>query len=382
MHNPIEKYDRLDSICFAGAYYQQFPERNRVFDSFYDFFTRSRGMEIFDRNQLARDKNRRFPAKYQHSVKGTLKFDEIDRAYKGYRYGLNMNSITASISMFARRVFELMASNTVVVSNYSCGLVNYFGELVICSDDMDEIKEKLELYCGDDTRYRKYRLLGLRKIMGGELFRDRLQFILEKIYGCRFSVNPSIACVGFAETGEQHERITTAFNRQRYERKKLYLVSQLKHGNSADIVFINPAQAGKETVGEVAREDFVAVLHADDYYGPFYLTDGILATRYTQAVGIGKGCYYEYHDNLCARRHAGLTYQYVSQLEPRSSVLTRDSLAPLLLQKLRELPAIASTSEQALIAIDEFNYCRNYPGESCAEVDDMLIADQGRDFAR
>ncbi len=41
--------------------------------------------------------------------------------------------------MFARRVFELMASNTLVVSNYSKGVRLLFGELVIASDAKAEL---------------------------------------------------------------------------------------------------------------------------------------------------------------------------------------------------------------------------------------------------
>ncbi len=62
-------------------------------------------------------------------MKGVLKGEEILQAYKGYRYGLNMNSIKGSPTMFARRVFELMACNTVVLSNHSDGIVEQFGDL-------------------------------------------------------------------------------------------------------------------------------------------------------------------------------------------------------------------------------------------------------------
>ena len=46
--------------------------------------------------------------------------------------------------MFARRVFELMASNTLVVSNFSRAMRIQFGDLVISSDDESEIINRID----------------------------------------------------------------------------------------------------------------------------------------------------------------------------------------------------------------------------------------------
>ena len=43
---------------------------------------------------------------------------------------LNINTVTDSDTMFARRVFELMSSNTLVISNYSEEW-NCFGDNII-----------------------------------------------------------------------------------------------------------------------------------------------------------------------------------------------------------------------------------------------------------
>ncbi len=92
---------------------------------------------------------------------------------KGYRYGINMNTIKQSQTMFARRVFELLASNTVVVSNFSRGVRLLFGDLVISSDDAAELHRRLKPFCANDIDYRKFRLLGLRKVMEEHTYADR-----------------------------------------------------------------------------------------------------------------------------------------------------------------------------------------------------------------
>ena len=67
------------------------------------------------------------PERYKQNVVGHLKPDEMWKAYKGYKYTINMNSVKQSPTMFARRVYESLASGTPVVSNYSKGVVEQFG---------------------------------------------------------------------------------------------------------------------------------------------------------------------------------------------------------------------------------------------------------------
>ena len=74
----------------------------------------------------------------------SLPYKQIDRAYKGYTYAMSLNSVKQSQSMFGRRIFELLACNTVTVSNYSRGQRSFFGDLVVCSDEPQEIIRRLE----------------------------------------------------------------------------------------------------------------------------------------------------------------------------------------------------------------------------------------------
>jgi len=117
--NPIEREQRKDKFSFAGGYYTRYPDRIRDFAEIIGALRRFRPVEIFDRGQGAEDERYRYPPEYAPLIVGTLPSERIDQAYKGYRYGVNFNSIKQSQSMFARRVFELLASNTLTLSNYS-----------------------------------------------------------------------------------------------------------------------------------------------------------------------------------------------------------------------------------------------------------------------
>ena len=95
--------------------------------------------DIYDRNYLDDHPDYKFPDKFHKNIIGTLDFSEINLAYKGYEAALNLNTIKNSQTMFARRVFELLASNTLVFSNYSRGIRTLFGDIVLCSDSGTKI---------------------------------------------------------------------------------------------------------------------------------------------------------------------------------------------------------------------------------------------------
>lgn len=78
----------------------------------------------------------KYPEKYLPYVNDGVEYRQIPDVYNEYEFGLNFNTITDSNTMFARRVFELMASNTVVLSNYSKGVYRLFGDNVVYLDGM------------------------------------------------------------------------------------------------------------------------------------------------------------------------------------------------------------------------------------------------------
>src|SRR5699024_1029851 len=142
-HNPLEEFIRVDGCSFAGAYYKKYADRNRDFSELVPAIEAHGAFEIYDRNFGSEDDEQRFPEEFQKNIVGHLLPEDIGVAYKGYTYSLNLNSVKQSQSMFARRVFELLASNTLVISNYSRGLRLLFGDLILGSDGADSLTERL-----------------------------------------------------------------------------------------------------------------------------------------------------------------------------------------------------------------------------------------------
>lgn len=391
-HNPIEKYERKDKYCFAGAYYHRYKERSEVFDRFSEVFINDKGLDIYDRNYKSALPEHAFPSSYDKYILGKLDPSEIDVAYKGYNYGINMNSISQSQTMFARRVFEMLASNTVTIGNYSRGTKNYFGDLTICTNDEDTLKKDLDKYCGNDTNLRKYRLQGLRKVLSQHLYEDRLNYIVEKVFKVSLKRNLTrIIALGYANNLNEAKLIIDNFNRQCYKNKELYIITNndnkiidIKNliNTSNNIKVLNESEAEELKIQNFNEHSFISTISPNDYYGINYYTDLILTTRYGVFDGIGKYNYYINNNNSSENNDNNSiiiedknnTYKYVKELSSERSIIKVSNLKGKSINYLSK-PILIKLDK--LFSIDEFNYCKNYLGSVCPIVDDMKIVDQG-----
>jgi len=359
IHNPIEKYDRQDKICFAGAYYRGFKKRAEAFDKFAEAFIATKGLDIYDREYGKKRSPYRFPSKYKPYILGRLRPEEIDKAYKGYNYGLNMNTVTDSVSMFARRVFELMASNTVSIGNYAKGLENYFQELTICTDDVEDMKQKLQKYCGDEASLHKYRLLGLRKILSEHLYEDRLNYIVETVFQIRLKKElPVVTVISRARTAKECQWIIKEFREQVYERKKLILFYDDRIITENNLEGDVRKQAIDRAISEMVSEGYVAYFHPDDYYAPAYLYDMIYTLRYCEADVIGKCTYYRM-ENEQLHKNGEKVYQYFDAVASRRAIQRIELVKEMTFDTYIQKDVVC---EASVFCIDEWNYCENTNG--------------------
>ena len=383
-HNPLEELDREDSFCFAGAYYSNYPERCRVFDGLGDILIKQNRLAIYDRNYGQNVPDRSFPKKYAPYILGNLKPEEIKRAYKGYRYNINMNSVSRSQSMFARRVFELLASNTVCVGNYSRGQRNLFGDLTISSDNPEEIGNLLKKYGSDERTYRKYRLLGLRRVLSAELCEDRLGFITEKVYGENLKRRkPKIIVFAPVSSKNDVQHAVKSFLRQTYSEKSLVLVTENESAGEIAAESIAHSDA-KEKITAVSRDklsqingaagEYFAVFSPEDYYGENYLTDLALTLRWREnASAVGKYARFECENGKITLKNGDKAYKYAKKLEPCCSIVRADMTE----NNPEQLLSGEALTFDEMIASDEFNYCKGYTGDKCDETDDLYVSDRG-----
>lgn len=221
VHNPIEVIPRKNKAAFAGSYYSTKTERCADFDVLIDALKRANvEYDIFDRCLYRKESNLKFPERFKQSVVGHLKPDEMWKAYKGYKYTINMNSVKQSPTMFARRVYESLASGTPVVSNYSKGVVEQFGDIVCASDNPDEIVSFLEKM-QDESEYRKVVEKGVREVLSKHTVADRLKQICSRIGIAITDHLPNAYLIANVSTIQEAEHAYTVFTNQTYRNKHL-----------------------------------------------------------------------------------------------------------------------------------------------------------------
>ncbi|MFK0312798.1 glycosyltransferase [Pseudomonas sp. NPDC090233] len=382
LHNPIELYERKDAFCFAGAYYARYPERTRDLGNFVRELAQFRPLEIFDRNFGKDDANYQFPAEYQPYIVGTLPFEKIDTAYKGYRYAINLNSIKQSQSMFARRVFELLGCNTLTVSNFSRGVRLLFGDLVVTTDNGEEMLRRLKLLAEDPLNSDKLRLAALRKVMQEHTYTQRLDYVLSKVTGNNETRRlPQIAAIAEANDQAQLAALRGHLQRQRHDNVRLLLISDAIDASAVEddprIQLVKRAQLKKTTLGQLVGDTpWVAGLCAEDYYGPNYLLDLALATRYSRASMVGKVAHFAWDGNAANLLANSQAYRPAEGLSARRTLISTELVASQPLRSwLKNLPSLRYTLGQGL-AIDPFNYCENGAAQQAAiaaQVDDLAI---------
>ena len=177
LFNPIETGQRSSRVVFAGSWYANHVQRSKDMEHILDAI-RADGyeLEIYDRYHGDTDPLHIWPERYQPFLKPSQPHECMPGVYKSSRFGLNFNTVTASPTMFARRVFELMSSNTLVISNYSRGTDEMFGDLIVYPD-----KQPQRLRALSDADIDELRERALHKVLGQHTYKQRWLQMLQSI---------------------------------------------------------------------------------------------------------------------------------------------------------------------------------------------------------
>lgn len=299
INNPIKEYDRIDKVSFAGSYYSKYTHRCEDFESLIDGLSQVKGIDIYDRN-YDRDLGPAysFPDHMQKFVKGSLPYSEIGKAYKGYEYAINMNTVQTSPTMFARRVFELLASNTIVISNFSVGVKNILGDLVINTSDGKEAVSAIKELSKNKKYLKRFKALGLRTVLDLHNYNERLGYIAEKVFDNFDYVQnkPKVEIISFVDSVQEAEKVINDFTNQQYDKKQLLIVktSSFKSAELDDIKQVSFKEIKSKKISQVVDKEteLVSIFNANDTYAKYFLTDNIQAFSFDdsiQAVGSAQG---------------------------------------------------------------------------------------------
>lgn len=136
LFNPIGSGEKENKAIFAGSWYNDLPERCEDMRKLFDMIKKEGiGLEIYDRYSESNNPNHQFPEEYQQYIHPAVPFATLGGITKKSKFAININTVKDSETMFARRVFELIASNTIIISNESKGIRNLFGDSVWFTGD-------------------------------------------------------------------------------------------------------------------------------------------------------------------------------------------------------------------------------------------------------
>lgn len=374
IHNPIKIMDkRIEKCCFAGTFYRdEYKERGERIKLLLDLALKSSGVDIYDRTlNLGIDKYA-FPDEYQPYVKGTLSQDEIKLANKGYKIMLNVNIVDDSPTMFARRVFESLASYTPIVSTESIGIKEVFKGIVVASDDENELYEEM-IKLNNEEYYNKKALQGMRLVLNNHTSTSRMVYILDKLNIDYYDIIPDVALVIEITNKEEYILAKSVFERQIYRDKKLFIIVkdeslniEIEEHEKNIYTIKKDTLDNKEEFIKLLNCDYVAVINLKNYYGSYYINDLINATLYTDAQIIGKKSFFNYSkyklinkDNLSIKNE-NKEFQYVNILDLDKSIFRIDILRD---NNIKSIEEVIKNNEIDLfrfgyryLSVDKYNF--------------------------
>lgn len=372
LYNPIEKYERKNGCCFAGSYYRKQRERCEDFEKIYNLLRKAdMDITIYDRNTYPGNPDYMYPEKYKGAILGSLTLKNIDVAYKGYMWNLTMNTVKNFPTMMARRVFELLASNTLVISNRCDAIENFFGGLVVqYKNDDEDFLAKVNCLKNNNEYAEKFKLLGLRTVLKDHISRLRMEQIAREVLGWSFKGAPEIRVFSYVKNDNEQDNVLRNYKRQSFKCAGLTLIASSDipdFSDEDDIVMLRNGDV--KTADELGEADYYLFMSAKNYYGENYVLDMVLALEYSVCPVIGKGCYFYFDGENFVKENRNMAYKNTDMVKLDRCMFHKRLAKTVFLDSLDDgyISGVACTS------IDPYNFCANFTADSCPKVDDIEI---------
>ncbi len=257
-HNPSPILARKSKAVFAGTYYSKRPERCADFDRI-DALLNDLGIpyDIYDRNAERLDlfPDLAYPEHYRSKIVGYCPAEDMWKIHKGYRYQINMNTVKSSPTMFARRVFESLASGTPVITNDSTGMRKIFGDLVVVHDQKHDATERLRLLESNPSTYQDLVLRGIREVMRHHTYAHRLRQITDRLGIDTVLQHKRLGVLTRAASAQEARQIKTCFEKRTWRDATLIVILgdfegayRFLNENTSDVIFVLGSMASEKDV--------------------------------------------------------------------------------------------------------------------------------------
>lgn len=271
--NPIGciEAQKLPGAIFSGSWMIKYPIRCRDLAAMLDGVVMSRqGLCIVNRNSYREGHpGYRFPKRFEKYIIPAVPHNQLAMMHKRYRWSINVNSVTDSMTMFAARCYELLANGCLVVSNFSTGMLRELPEISIA----DSAKFAAHLMNGvSDDDVAVLRGAGIRRVMSGNTCYDRVAEILRAV-GIKAEVkHPLVAVV----VPDGDACLRAMFEAQSYANKRLYTEESFDDGVKTTCRYVSYWKTGQS-------------------YGPHFIQDLLDAFKYADiGFAVDEGFPYSY----------------------------------------------------------------------------------------
>jgi glycosyltransferase involved in cell wall biosynthesis len=333
--NPSDRFrTEPESVCFAGSYYGVgHDERKRQMDALLPSIIDFKGA-IYDRMSKVDSDRYKFPDQYTNFIRDAVPFTEVVQLYKQFKVFLNVNTIVDSPTMMSRRVYELLACGTPVVSTPSKAIEEQFPGIVHIANNAAEANIIIEKLLTDEHYWEKTSHLGYREVMKKHTYTHRMRDI-EKALGYESDLSePLVSIITCTRRPHMIDRIVENMTRQNHPNCELILVLQdfsnsqkdelieklrKKPSNLKRIeVVINNCQ--KTSLGErfnhaaiLAKGEYIAKMDDDDFYFKNYISDMLIPFSFGDYGMVGKKEIYMYlsESNQLIKRFTGMKHREV-----------------------------------------------------------------------
>ena len=393
-------------IAFAGMYFaHKFPERREQMDLLLGAAANvsgrmAHGLEIFSRF-LGNDERYQFPGRLANHVVGSLPYRNLLTAYKHYKVFLNVNSVIDSPSMCARRIFEITATGTPVVTTPSAATRAFFPQDEVPQPATEEDAE-WTLRAFVKSRELRDRTVhkAQRRIWREHTYSHRAMTVMDSL-DVEFEdpSNASVSAVVSTNRPNHLANILHAHSQQVAVDKQLVLVA---HGftippdiatrakdagiDDLEIVRVDASKSLGSCLNRgiaAADGEVIAKMDDDDLYGQHYLSDQLAALRFSGAELVGKQAHYLYlrNRNIVMCRFPEREHRYTDlvmgpTLVARRDLLLENPFAERTLGEDTELQRRIVADGGRIYSADRFNFVqvRGSHSHTWRVDDDLLLA--------
>lgn len=276
--NPKDRFRIKEpgTVCFAGSYYSVgHDDRKEQMDRLLPAIIECNGV-IYDRMSNIEGDRYAYPPQYKEYTQPAVPFNEIIDVYKKFKIFLNVNTITDSPTMMSRRVYELLACGTPVISTPSLALEKQFPGIVQIADDAEEAVKIAQDLLADEWKWARLSHLGYREVMLKHTYSHRMQQIAKAIGVHKKEQEPLVTIAAVTNRPEFIDRLAKNIREQSIPRLELIFVLQ---------------NYSEEQIEKLKRELYVDGRMYEDTHFIIDESDSTLGARLNKAIEISKGDY-------------------------------------------------------------------------------------------